>query len=65
MISQNILLKKIVEMTEKEKNGTIFSCARDFALINGFNEKITLRRTQTIWEGADHCDFCYTAREGN
>jgi len=45
--------------------GTIFSCARDFALINGFNEKITLRRTQTIMEGADLCDFCYTARKGN
>lgn len=45
--------------------GTIFSCARDFALINGFNEKITLRRTRTIMEGADFCDFCYTARKGN
>ena len=45
--------------------GDIFSCARDFALINGFNEKITLRRTQTIMEGADFCDFFYTARKGN
>jgi hypothetical protein len=42
-----------------------FSCARDFALINGFNEKISLRRTQTIMDGADHCDFCYTAKKGN
>ena len=45
--------------------GTIFSCARDFALINGFNERITLRRTQTLMEGADHCDFCYTVSKGN
>ena len=45
--------------------GTIFSCARDFALINGFNAKISLRRTQTIMEGAHQCDFCYTARKGN
>lgn len=45
--------------------GTIFSCARDFALINGFNEKISLRRTQTIMEGAHQCDFCYTERKGN
>ena len=45
--------------------GTIFSCARDFALINGFNEKISLRRTQTIMDGADHCDFCYTAKKGS
>jgi hypothetical protein len=42
-----------------------FSCARDFALINGFNEKISLRRTQTIMDGADHCDFCYTAKKGS
>ena len=45
--------------------GTIFSCARDFALIKGFNKKITLKRTQTIMEGADYCDFRYTAKKGN
>ena len=65
MSCQDTLFKKIVEMTEKEKNGTIFSCARDFALINGFNEKISLRRMQTIMDGADHCDFCYTAKKGS
>jgi predicted ArsR family transcriptional regulator len=47
------------------KHGTIFSCARDFALIKGFNKKITLKRTQTIMEGADYCDFRYTAKKGN
>ena len=45
--------------------GTIFSCARDFALINGFNKKITLKRTQTIMEGAAYCDFRYTFKKGN
>ena len=45
--------------------GTIFSCGRDFALIKGFNKKITLKRTQTIMEGADYCDFRYTAKKGN
>ena len=39
--------------------GTIFSCTRDFALIEGFNPDISLKRTQTIMEGADHCDFRY------
>ena len=39
--------------------GTIFSCTRDFALIEGFNPNISLKRTQTIMEGADHCDFRY------
>mgnify|MGYP001827052740 CR=1 FL=1 len=39
--------------------GTIFSCARDFALIEGFNPDVTLTRTQTIMEGAPFCDFRY------
>lgn len=46
-------------------HGTIFSCARDFALIKGFNKKITLNRTQTIMEGAAYCDFHYTLDKGN
>lgn len=37
--------------------GYVLSCARDFALVEGFNPKITLTRTQTIMEGADYCDF--------
>ena len=47
------------------RHGTIFSCARDFALIKGFNRKITLKRTQTIMEGAACCDFRYTFKKGN
>lgn len=39
--------------------GTIFSCTRDFALIEGFNPDIALKRTQTIMEGANYCDFRY------
>lgn len=27
------------------------------SMIEGFNPKITLTRTQTIMEGATHCDF--------
>ena len=46
-------------------HGAIFSCARDFALIKGFNKKITLKRTQTIMEGADYCDFRYTVKKGS
>jgi len=26
-------------------------------MLDGFSRSITLRRTQTIMEGADHCDF--------
>src|ERR1700738_3781276 len=37
--------------------GSRLSCQRDFALVQGFNPTITLTRTQTIMEGAGHCDF--------
>jgi hypothetical protein len=39
--------------------GTILSCARDFALVEGFNPDVTLTRSQTIMEGAPFCDFRY------
>lgn len=39
--------------------GTMLSCERDFALIEGYNPDIQLTRTQTIMEGADICDFCF------
>jgi hypothetical protein len=39
--------------------GPILSCSRDFALIEGFNPKIRLARTQTLMEGAPFCDFRY------
>ena len=42
--------------------GSIFSCSRDFALIEGFNPDISLERTQTIMEGAPYCDFRYRLR---
>jgi hypothetical protein len=41
------------------KLGPILSCARDFALIEGFNPAIRLTRTQTLMEGAPFCDFRY------
>jgi hypothetical protein len=37
--------------------GFIFSCGRDGSMYSGFNENIKLERTQTIMQGADHCDF--------
>ena len=39
--------------------GPILSCSRDFALIEGFNPRIRLTRTQTLMEGASFCDFRY------
>lgn len=45
--------------------GSSLSCQRDFALIEGFNPDIRLTRTQTIMEGAPHCDFRFRAGEAN
>lgn len=39
--------------------GPILSCSRDAAMIEGFNPAIAFERTQTIMEGASHCDFRY------
>ena len=43
--------------------GDIFSCTRDFEFCNGFNSEVKLRRTQTIMQGASHCDFRYSLDE--
>lgn len=37
--------------------GAVLSCNRDYALSEGFNVDSTLTRTQTIMNGATHCDF--------
>ena len=43
--------------------GYLFHCSRDFAMVEGFDPNLTLKRTQTIMEGAGHCDFRF-ARKG-
>ncbi len=40
-----------------EELGSILSCSRDAAFAEGFNERMTLSRTQTIMQGAHSCDF--------
>ena len=40
-----------------EDLGGSMSCVRDYTLAEGFNPAIHLTRTQTIMEGASHCDF--------
>ncbi|MFO0800389.1 MAG: L-2-amino-thiazoline-4-carboxylic acid hydrolase [Gemmataceae bacterium] len=41
--------------------GPVLSCNRDAAMIEGFNPAIAFTRTQTLMEGATHCDFRYRA----
>ncbi len=45
--------------------GAVLSCNRDFALVDGFNKDATLTRTQTIMQGAPHCNFRYTFPESS
>jgi hypothetical protein len=59
----NITRCKYAEMYRTlglEHLGELLSCSRDFALCRGFNDRITLTRTQTIMEGAECCDFRFT-----
>ncbi len=39
--------------------GHLLSCNRDAAFCEGYNKDMELTRTQTIMEGAPHCDFRY------
>ena len=40
--------------------GFLLVCSADFDMAEGFGPDIKLARTQTIMQGASHCDFRYT-----
>ncbi len=42
--------------------GHILSCGRDGTFCCGYDRRIRLERTQTIMQGASHCDFRYQWR---
>lgn len=67
VFSFNVTRCRYAELYEKlgiRELGTALSCARDYALIEGFNPDVSLKRTQTIMEGAHHCDFRYCLKKG-
>jgi hypothetical protein len=39
--------------------GFLLVCSSDFPMAEGFGADVTLKRTQTIMQGASHCDFRY------
>ena len=43
--------------------GSVLSCSRDAAFIEGFNAGITLERTQTIMQGSGFCGFRFRVGE--
>ena len=45
-----------------EDIGFILSCNRDISFMEGFNPQIELKRTKTIMEGAECCDFRFSLR---
>jgi predicted ArsR family transcriptional regulator len=45
--------------------GFLLTCSADFQFFEGFSSDVQLTRTQTIMQGADHCDFRYKLKEKN
>lgn len=39
--------------------GFLLICSSDFAMTEGYGDPVQLARTQTIMQGAGHCDFRY------
>lgn len=44
--------------------GHLLSCQRDGTFCEGYDPKLKLTRTQTIMQGASHCDFDYRYEDG-
>ena len=44
--------------------GFLLVCSSDFPFAEGFGPDIKLTRTQTIMQGASHCDFRYRREKG-
>lgn len=44
--------------------GFLLTCSADFSHAEGFGAGVQLTRTQTIMQGASHCDFRYALKRG-
>jgi hypothetical protein len=42
--------------------GFLLTCSADFSVTEGFGTDVQLTRTQTIMQGASHCDFRYVLK---
>jgi predicted ArsR family transcriptional regulator len=45
--------------------GFLLVCSSDFHMAEGFGPDIELKRTQTIMQGASHCDFRYRRQKAS
>lgn len=61
-VHYNVTRCKYAEMYQEmglAEIGHILSCGRDGTFCTGYNPNIKLERSQTIMQGASHCDFRY------
>jgi SAM-dependent MidA family methyltransferase len=62
----NVTRCKYAEMYKEmgiQDLGFDLSCNRDFNLVEGFNKNIKLKRTKTLMQGDDYCDFRYDVND--
>jgi hypothetical protein len=43
--------------------GFLLTCSADFPMAEGYGAGVQLTRTQTLMQGASHCDFRYTLKK--
>ena len=43
--------------------GFLLTCSADFPMAEGYGAGVQLTRTQTLMQGASHCDFRYTLQK--
>ncbi|MBH5386796.1 L-2-amino-thiazoline-4-carboxylic acid hydrolase [Bradyrhizobium diversitatis] len=58
------LVKALQAEIGEAELGFLLICTADFATAEGFGPDIKLTRTQTIMQGASHCDFRYKRDAG-
>jgi hypothetical protein len=65
-VNYNVTRCKYAEMYKEmglAEIGHLLSCNRDGTFCTGYDPRIKLTRTQTIMQGASHCDFRYRWEE--
>jgi hypothetical protein len=58
----DLYAKFFYEIGEPEL-GFLLVCGADFPMTEGFSDGVKLTRTQTIMQGATHCDFRYALKK--
>jgi hypothetical protein len=67
-LSYNVVRCRYAEMYRAMGLGEIghlLSCQRDGTFCEGYDKRLKLTRTQTIMQGASHCDFRYRWEAGS